>query len=638
MRRTDRVNAFLLVAGFLGLAAPDAQAAAPKIADALKLTPVQRGVSYDRPSAAEAKQCKVEAENSKGSNGWIVRSGQGQILRRFADTNKDKVVDRWSYYSAGVEVYRDIDSNFDGKVDQHRWLNTAGRRWAFDRNQDGKIDFWRSISAEEVSAELVAALGSGDSGRFGRLLLSEKELKSLGLGKEMQSRLTKKVSGAEMRFRALAKKSDAVTGKSRWVDFSAMQPGVVPAGEGGSTKDLVAYENVVAMIETGGKQGLVHVGTMIRVGDAWRLIDVPRLSSDQGNNLAGTGTFFEIGAISSTASATAGANSSVVTDAVQKQLSQLEALEQQVAKAPSKQRPAIHEQRDKIIKGLFEAAKTADERKTWARQRVDMLSTAAQSGELPSGIDRLNKFAKKLNKKSGDKDLAAYSRYRALMAGYSQAMQAEKPKFAEIQERWLKNLAQFVKEYPRSPDTPEAMLQLAIAEEFAGEEDKAKKWYSRIASEFSSVPVAKKAQGAKRRLDSVGKVVKIQGKDFRGRPISIPSLRKKFVVVQYWATWCEPCKADMEELGELVGKYGKKGFGVLGVNLDNDRNTAAAFLNQAKNPWVNLFEPGGLDSRLANEMGILTLPTMVLTDGNGKVINRSIHVGELESELKKRLK
>ena len=617
--------------------ASDAQAAAPKIAEALKLKPVQRGVTYDRPSAAEAKTCTIATENVKGRKGWVVRDSQGQVLRRFADTNRDKLVDRWSYYLAGVEVYRDVDSNFDQKVDQYRWLNTAGRRWGIDKNQDGKIDLWRVISAEEVSAEIVAALASGDARRFGKLLLSGSELKSLGLSKERQIQLYKTISSAEGKFPVLAKRSKTITKKSRWVDFSATQPGVVPAGDNGSTKDLVVYENVAAMIDTDGKQGLVHIGTMVRVGDAWRVIDLPRLSDELTGQLAGNGTFFNDDA-SNTSGNVPGSATSVVTDLVQKQLSELENLEQKVAQASPKKRAGLNQKRAKILEQLFDGAQTPDERQTWARQLADMLSTVAQTNELPGAIDRLNALAKKLGKKPSEKDLAAYARYRALMAGYSKAMQAEKPDFAKIQEKWLGDLDQFVKQYPTSPDTPEAMLQLAIAEEFAGEDDKAKAWYTRIATEFSSAPLAKKAQGAKRRLDSVGKVISIKGKDFHNREISLKNFRKRYVVVQYWATWCEPCKSDMEDLTDLVGKYGKKGFSVFGVNLDNDRSVAIDFLKKNRHPWIDLYEPGGLESRFANELGILTLPTMILLDKNGKVINRNIYVSELESELKKRLK
>ena len=59
----------------------------------------------------------------------------GKILRKFVDTNGDNIVDQWGYFNDGVEVYRDIDSNFNGKADQYRWLNTAGTRWGSTRTK-----------------------------------------------------------------------------------------------------------------------------------------------------------------------------------------------------------------------------------------------------------------------------------------------------------------------------------------------------------------------------------------------------------------------------------------------------------------------------------------------------------------------
>ena len=64
---------------------------------------------------------------------------------------------------------------------------------------------------------------------------------------------------------------------------------------------------------------------------------------------------------------------------------------------------------------------------------------------------------------------------------------------AEIQTEWQKNLEQYVSEYPTAPDAAEAMLQLAIAQEFAGQDDDAKRWYARAAKEFPDTPAGKKA-------------------------------------------------------------------------------------------------------------------------------------------------
>jgi hypothetical protein len=84
-------------------------------------------------------------------------------------------------------------------------------------------------------------------------------------------------------------------------------------------------------------------------------------------------------------------------------------------------------------------------------------------------------------------------------------------------------------------------------------------------------------------------------------------------------------------------KYGTAGFVPVGVNLDNDVKTLNAFLQKNKLNWPQLLEPGALDGKLANDLGILTLPTMILIDRDGRVINRGISIGELESELKKRV-
>ena len=94
-------------------------------------------------------------------------------------------------------------------------------------------------------------------------------------------------------------------------------------------------------------------------------------------------------------------------------------------------------------------------------------------------------------------------------------------------------------------------------------------------------------------------------------------------------------KADMAAIKELQAKHGASGFQVIGVNLDSRREDMTAYLAESRIRWPQIFEAGGLDSRPANELGILTLPTMILVDQQGKVVNRNIHVAELDRELKR---
>ena len=124
----SRMQLLALAALFAGWIAniEAVRAATPTADQALKLVPVQKGVDYDAPSSQDVAKCKITVKKVDGQVGWIVEDPDGMILRRFLDTNGDNVVDQWSYYKDGIEVYRDIDANFNGKADQYRWFNTAG--------------------------------------------------------------------------------------------------------------------------------------------------------------------------------------------------------------------------------------------------------------------------------------------------------------------------------------------------------------------------------------------------------------------------------------------------------------------------------------------------------------------------------
>ena len=93
----------------------------------------------------------------------------------------------------------------------------------------------------------------------------------------------------------------------------------------------------------------------------------------------------------------------------------------------------------------------------------------------------------------------------------------------------------------------------------------------------------------------------------------------------------------MPALKELTTKYGPA-FTVLGVSLDTNAKAMSDYLAENRLPWPQIFEEGGLDSRPANQLGILTLPTMILVDQQGKVVNRNIAIADVEAEVKKLLR
>jgi len=615
------------------LAALAPAAHAESVQKALAMKPVQPGVEYERPDAETAKQCKLGSVRIKGWRGFELIGPDGATLRRFADTNGDKKIDHWCYFQHGIEVYRDVDADYDGKADQYRWLGTGGTRWGLDDDEDGRIDRWKQISAEEVTAEVVAALGERSSRRFLPLLISDDELDSLGLGDTKAEQIAVKAERAADDFKALATKQTAVGKDSRWVQFAASPPGVVPANTDGSTQDVTVYENAVAMFETGDKSGQLMVGTLIKVGDAWRLVELPSVGGEDEAIAQTTGIFFKPGG-SAMPAATATA---AIGEQTQKLVTELEAVDQQLTQAKQDKEVAeLHEKRAFTVERLIEVAETPSERQTWVRQLVDTLSVAAQTGAYPEGAKRLRLVARKFA--DGDKSLKAYADYQAIGTEYI-VRQTPDADFAKVQEWYLDALRGFVKRYPDTPEAAQAWLQLGLSKEFEDKDDEALRYYKKVASSFPSTDAGTKAAGAVRRLESVGKTIPLAGTTIDGKKFSLSALRGKPVIVHYWATWCEVCKQDMKLLRQLQARYGRAGLQIVGVSVDQTKEIASGFLREAKLPWYQLFEPGGLESSpLATTLGVQTLPTMLLIGRDGKVVRHNVRAAELDDELQKMLK
>jgi thiol-disulfide isomerase/thioredoxin len=625
-RMVHSALAFLTVAGWSGstsLAAP-----APK--EALSFTPIQTHVEYDTPPAAQLEQCVVRAEKYLDGTAWFVRGPDGQLLRRFADTNGDNVVDQWSYFQNGLEVYRDIDSNYNNRADQYRWFHTAGTRWGIDKDEDGVIDSWKEISPPELAEQVVLALRSKNTRQFAPLLLTEGELSRLGLGDEHLRDLRSRVQSAQKAFAELSKNQKTISEDAKFVDFGASRPATVPAGTNGSTGDVTVYENVSALVETGSDHVQVYLGTLMAVDNGWRLVDVPSLDD------AGSAAFSLIAA--SSVGAAPATPAGAPTEKMQPLMEKLQKLDLDAAKLPLDKQGPITAERVKVLEELAAVTDDPALRSQWYQQMADMLSAAVQGGGYPEGLPLLERLEQRLADAGAGASLLGHVSFRHMLAEYMHNQQQPNADFVKIQGQWLRDLEDYAKKYPENPDAAEAQLQLGMSQEFSGQLDAAADWYRRIVKDFPDTDHSRKAAGALTRLNSEGKPIRLRGEALLGGgQVDLAGYRGKVVLVQYWATWCEPCKADMAHLKELYAKYRSRGFEIVGVCLDDDAGPAQAYAAQAKLPWKHLYEPGGLNGRLANEMGVLTLPLMMLVDQRGNVALRSIQAVETESELQELL-
>jgi thiol-disulfide isomerase/thioredoxin len=106
----------------------------------------------------------------------------------------------------------------------------------------------------------------------------------------------------------------------------------------------------------------------------------------------------------------------------------------------------------------------------------------------------------------------------------------------------------------------------------------------------------------------------LPGRD--GKPVSLSSLRGKVVMVNFWASWCGPCRQEFPVLDQLYKKYQPMGFTLVGVNVESEADLAQKFLAQTPVTFPVLFDRQNSTSKL---YGVNAMPTTLLVDRKGNV-------------------
>ena len=126
-------------------------------------------------------------------------------------------------------------------------------------------------------------------------------------------------------------------------------------------------------------------------------------------------------------------------------------------------------------------------------------------------------------------------------------------------------------------------------------------------------------------------------KDVNGKPLAIADFKGKVVLIDFWATWCPPCRGEIPNVVATYQKYHGKGFEVIGVSLDQDRQKLLDYTRQQNMTWQQYFDGQGWGNKLAAKYGIESIPATYLLDGNGKIIGQDLRGEALEAAVAKAL-
>lgn len=173
--------------------------------------------------------------------------------------------------------------------------------------------------------------------------------------------------------------------------------------------------------------------------------------------------------------------------------------------------------------------------------------------------------------------------------------------------------------------------------------------YKKADSLMNFIPVAYKASDNYKMLNFKVKSTKFSqvgamSEDFEqetpeGKKVKLSDFRGKYVLLDFWASWCGPCRDENPNIVAAYEKYKDKGFTVLGVSLDRPgkRNDWLKAIETDKLFWTQLSDLKGWENAVAQKYGIVSIPASFLIDPQGKIIGRDLRGPDLHSKLEELL-
>jgi len=108
--------------------------------------------------------------------------------------------------------------------------------------------------------------------------------------------------------------------------------------------------------------------------------------------------------------------------------------------------------------------------------------------------------------------------------------------------------------------------------------------------------------------------------DANGEQIALSSLKGKVVLIDFWASWCGPCRASNKKLTKIYDKYKDKGFEIYGISLDENAGAWQQAVKKDKVTWLQVNDARAVDSPIVQQWYISSIPTSYLVDREGNVV------------------
>jgi thiol-disulfide isomerase/thioredoxin len=298
-------------------------------------------------------------------------------------------------------------------------------------------------------------------------------------------------------------------------------------------------------------------------------------------------------------------------------------------RALGKEPPAVIAEVDKVM--------PAEERAACVRKIDGLVAALYAADDVPGGV-RLYFDSRPVR--------------QAIQAAMTGRLPADAPEWSSIRNE----LDALAARYPLEADLANAVRSY-LAVRYPADGDVArKKQELESLTGSANAGVASLARQTLQRDELFGKPLELAFTAVDGRKVDLKDLRGKVVLIDFWATWCGPCIAELPNIKKVYAEYHDKGFEIIGITLENARlapsdtpgQTAAKleaakkvltdFTTKERMPWPQYFDGKFWKNDISTRYDIQAIPAMFLLDPDGKIVSTNARGEKLEAEVKRLLK